>query len=81
MISNSTPKLQTYSQGVIEEEVSSIFDALVKLAEYANDIYQDMKDPEPTRILEYLKSVVCLKQIRQKREMHGSTLSMSYCQN
>lgn len=41
-----------------EEEASSIFDALVKLAEYANDIYQDMKDPEPTRILEYLKSVV-----------------------
>jgi len=41
-----------------EQEASSIFDALVKLAEYANDIYQDMKDPEPTRILEYLKSVV-----------------------
>jgi hypothetical protein len=41
-----------------EEEATSIFDALVKLAEYANDIYQDMKDPEPTRILEYLKSVV-----------------------
>jgi hypothetical protein len=41
-----------------EKEASSIFDALVKLAEYANDIYQDMKDPEPTRILEYLKSVV-----------------------
>jgi hypothetical protein len=41
-----------------EKEASAIFDALVKLAEYANDIYQDMKDPEPTRILEYLKSVV-----------------------
>lgn len=41
-----------------QKEANAIFDAILQLSKFASDFTQDMKDPEPTRLLEFLKSVV-----------------------
>jgi hypothetical protein len=55
-LANSIVPLQNKKH--TRQEAKAIFDAIVQLARYASDPSLDLTDPEPTRILTFLKSVV-----------------------